>query len=821
MKKGIEFQLISILSVVLIFGLNNAESTNPELRTFTKVKHPQSATIEEIKHPRLFFDPDEIPALQVKAATTHQDIWFAISEHAESEFGATPPSESPDEDTTIYRNYGNKLISFAFACVITEGSEYCDLATEHLLAYAAWERWDEDEYRDLGLAHMLLGNALAYDWLYDRLTPAERQTVRESLAGWAQKMYEASVGPKDDDWRNWWRKSYVQNHFSTNHSALGMAGLALLGEDERAQMWIDQASSRLSQFRDMLDGIQDGSWHEGINYQNYTLTLLLPFAVNLKSIQGVDLLPATYLQNYPYWRIYNHLPDSTDFILAFGNFERDWGNGYRPQNVLRFIAAEYDDGRAEWMAQQLVANERRSGTVWKAPWYVFEFLYYDPAIVPVSPNSLEKARSFSDLEGVVWRTGWGADDLVFGLKTGAYGGRFAFETFTQELYPWDAPCAETGCQLNIGHDHDDANTFYIYRAGSWLAPESEGVDQDATAFHNTLLIDGQGQYRASDFDNPDDFRGSDGFLQASANTTCFDYVAADATRRYKNIAGVEDVTRHVLFVRPDYFVMLDNLVVTATHQYTWVSHFGQSVSVEDNWVRGDADDQQTLGVGIVSPPSFQTAMGDDGKAFVHIQPTSPTADARFINVLYPTDQAAWDAKPAVSLLEDNGEAAATSVQWGDGSSDAILLTYAETAGTRTLGPYQYDAQAAIVARDPQDKLDKLFVYGGTFVKDQAQDMILVTNLDRGEPFEAIYFDQTVAVGGNIVTEVTLYAPQAQRLFINGWLGSFDRSGDHITFDGSDSGTLQPPIINMCTRPVVLNVSLYLPLILKDWKNVQK
>jgi hypothetical protein len=267
--------------------------------------------------------------------------------------------------------------------------------------------------------------------------------------------------------------------------------------------------------------------------------------------------------------------------------------------------------------------------------------------------------------------------------------------------------------------------------------------------------------------------------------------------------------------------MLDNLVVTATHEYAWVSHFGQSVSIEGNWVRGDADDQQTLGVGIASPPSFQTVTGDDGKAFVHIQPTSPTDDVRFINVLYPTDQAAWDARPTVSLLEDNGEAAATSVQWEDGSSDAILLTYAETAGVRTLGTFQYDAQAAIVTRDPQGNLDKLFVYGGTFVKDQAEDTILVTNLDPGEPFEAIYFGQTVAVNGNIATQVTLYAPQAQRLFVNGWLGSFSRSGDHITFDGSDPGTLQPPIINMCTRPVVLDVPLYLPLILKDWKSVQK
>lgn len=64
------------------------------------------------------------------------------------------------------------------------------------------------------------------------------------------------------------------------------------------------------------------------------------------------------------------------------------------------------------------------------------------------------------------------------------------------------------------------------------------------------------------------------------------YVAADATQRYKNIAGLEDITRHVVSIRSDYFIMLDNLAADAAHQYDWVCHFGESVSVEGNWVRG-------------------------------------------------------------------------------------------------------------------------------------------------------------------------------------------------------------------------------------------
>ncbi len=755
--------------------------------------NPKAAVTSE--HPRLFFNGNQISTLQTRAASTHQEIWHPIKEYVDSQLKTAPPSSAPpDGNVTTYRNAGNQLLPLAFACVITAEADHCQLAKTYLLTYATWEQWDQKNRRDLGLAHMLLGNALAYDWLYNQLTPAERQTVRINLANWAQKMYEASLGPKNNEWNNWWHKSYIQNHYSTNNSALGMAGLALLGEDERAQTWIDQAGKQMSRIQSLLNGIEDGSWHEGIPYQNYALTLSLPFLVNLKKIQGTDRFPHNYLRNYPYWRLYNHLPNSTQFVLSYGNFKETNTNPKRPQNILRFTANEYDDGYAEWIAQQLIAADSRHTNVYSTPWYVFEFLYYDPGITAQSPTDLATTRVFPDLAAVIWRTGWGDDDLVFGLKSGAYGGRFAFDTFTNEVYPWESPCADIACKFNFRHGHDDTNSFYIHRAGQWLAPENVGVGLNDSALHNTLLIDGTGQYRPSDDEQkePEAFIGSDGFLEATANTPHFDYVAADATRRFKNIPGIEDVTRHVLFVRPDYFVMLDNVAADAAHQYTWVSHFGRSVSVEGNWVRGEANNKQILGVGIASPLSFQISAGNDGKPYVHIQPPSPAADMRFINVLYPTDQAAWDVKPALSLLEDNGEAAAASVQWKNGRRDLILLTYAKIIATRTLGAFQFDAQVAVVARDSQGKPDKLFVYGGTFVKDQAQDTVLVTNLDRDEPFEAIYFDQTVAVGGNIVTEVTLYAPQAQRLLVNGRLGSFSRSGDHITFDGSDPGTLQPP-----------------------------
>jgi hypothetical protein len=801
-KRPVFLGMICILSVVFV--------PRPDVGGSIE---PQSVAAANSSHPRLFFTVHDVSRLQQQAVTTHQEIWQPIREYAASQFDTSPPLEPPDGGVTTYRNYANMLIPFAFACVVAEDADYCTLAKRYLLTYAAWDRWDIDEQRDLGHGHMLLANALAYDWLYPELTPSQRQAVRETLRERAHEMYEASSGPYRYAWNNWWRRSYLQNHFSVNHSALGMAGLALLGEDDRAQLWVDQAGQRFARLQYLLDGMEDGSWHEGINYQNYALTLWLPFAFNIRMIQNLDLFPDAYLESYPYWRIYNHLPNSTDFILSYGDFEWSWENGYRPQNVLRFIAREYGNGHAEWMAQQLIVSDPRRPSVWKSPWYVFEFFYYDPSVRALSLAGTEKARVFADLESVIWRTGWGEDDLVFGLKTGASGGRLAFDTFVHEVYPWEPPCAEMGCELNIGHAHDDANAFYLYQAGSWLAPESEGVGKTATAFHNTLLIDGRGQYRASDYKDPDDFVGSDGFLKSSANTTCFDYVAADATRRYKNVAGMQDVSRHVTFVRPDYLVIVDNLAADAPHQYEWINHFGRSVSIEGDWVRGEAAYGRVLGVGIVAPQSYGTATGNDGRPYVRIRPASQAADVRFVNVLWPTTVGAWPEKPAIMLLDDTGSAVAIQVRRAGGSiREDILATYVPATSTMVIGSYQYDARAAIVAHDARGDLTKLFVYGGTTLRDQANSRVLVENLDPSVPFEAVYYDRTVVMNGDILTEVTLYAPQVEVVAANGQLVSFQRSGDWITFDGSELGIPQTPVANLCTAPVEVEQSVYIPIV---------
>ena len=752
------------------------------------------AEAQTADRPSLLFGQADIPLLRLRAATTHREIWEPIRAYVERQLRSSAPAVPPaDGDVDTYRSYGNRLIPMAMVCVIEQEPQYCNLAHDYLMTITSWQQWGEQNRRGLGHAHIVFGVSLAYDWLYETLTPEERTAVAVALGQKAHELYEASASPRNvSAWGNWWRFSYAQNHYPIIHSALGMAGLALRDTDDRAWIWTDHAQEKMYHFQFILDGIDDGSWHEGIAYQNYFLTMMLPFAISLRQIYDIHVLPARYMSNYVYWRIYNLLPSSRENALTHGNYDLSWVNSYEPQSILRFAAGEYNNPRAEWAARQIISASGRRANLDAAPWNVFEFLYYDDSIAPQPPDDLPLAQTFSDMQAVIWRTGWDDDDLVFGLYSGSFGGNFTSQTFIDGTYPWNPPCTRTGCSLNVGHNHADAANFSLYQAGTWLIYETIGTGNAATSFHNTLLIDGAGQYRppSSNFGEVvDDFVNRSGFLRTSVSSHSFDYVAADATRRY-DVPDLREFTRHVLFVRPHYFVMLDNLAAQSPHRYEWVAHFPAGVSIDGDWVRGESGGEQVVGVGIVGPPSYVVTTGNDGSPYMRSRPLASVDNARLIHILYPTHAESWDTRPAFDLLQDDDTAAALRIWMDDNSFDDVLIVYNPTPAGTVVGDYRFDGQAAFVKKHVNGDLQQVFIQGGTFLADVSEDdVILIAQSDNSEPFEAVFIGDTVEVWGQFSDPVTLYAPGVRRLLVNGTQSDFIRDCDHIIFPVSSMAAL--------------------------------
>ena len=113
----------------------------------------------------------------------------------------------------------------------------------------------------MNVGHFLLGVSCAYDLLYEVLPDADRAAIAIRLGTEADRMYQA--------WANaWYVDQYPQNHNWINAAGMGLAGLALQGEDARAGNWLSRAQDDLAKVNLVLgeivyfhvrDGIYDAA----------------------------------------------------------------------------------------------------------------------------------------------------------------------------------------------------------------------------------------------------------------------------------------------------------------------------------------------------------------------------------------------------------------------------------------------------------------------------------------------------------------------------------------------------------------------------------
>jgi len=744
------------------------------------------------EHPRLFFYEEDIPELRAKAQGTHAEIWDAVKYYADNKL-----ERDCYEWVSSGGNCGasaNMVFTLSFAYVISNEEQYLDKARECILVNAdptKWPEWDSSGTRDLYLADMLAKNSLAYDWLYNNFTTADRDIIRESLVRHATEMYEAA-DYDNNNWTCWWPRSFIQNHRTTNNAALGLTAFAIEGEPGYNQKWLDHVIGQFEIEKYLLEQINEGTWHEGYNYQNALFSPTLPFYINLERLKGIDLLAEEYAQNYIVWKAYNYLPDSEQPAFPIQSVVPDWGWNAGLHHVsLRYLANRFNDGHAEFVAQQILeesTRERYKGH--HAPNMVYEFLYYNASVQAQSLVDLPLEAYYPDMGIVTWRTGWGDDDLVFGLKSSKFGGKWASSAYFAGEYPFDME----GAGANVGHNHADANTFFLYKGGTDLSSEKphrqtwdQSTSWSTTSWHNTVIVDDENQFMF----HKQGLQGHDvgGVIEQVHTSENFNYLAADATDTYRykdNWAPGElmiaEFTRHVLYVKPDYFIIVDNLRSDSNHKYEFVAQIGplkgstSQISVSGDWVRGTVG-SELLGINVLTPSPFSNTIGTsavpDGnqnqdKAHIKIRPQSHIDNVRFVTVLYPTTD--WNSRPEFSLNADTDDGAVISADGWD-----HIFRYGPG---HTIDSYELKGDAASV------KNGHIFVVNTTSLRGSE----LLFKSAQPVSAEAITSGSTLDLYGDGLDNLTVYAPGITQVRVNDTVQSHTTNRDYMVL-GSVSFSL--------------------------------
>ena len=215
----------------------------------------------ERTHPYLFFTAEDVPRLREMAGrepyrTCAEGIVRAARLTLKNPIPKEPPAGAPDsrlpdgsydesflKSTYDFLSYAYAMQYYgplyAFAYLLTEEEVFAQRAKAWALAYAGWENWGPaaDPW-DMEAAMILSGAVIVYDWIPDRFSRVERETLLAGLREKGRKLCE-----KDAYWLTQdpaaRRGSLANNHRWRSIPLEGLAGLGLLYEVEEARDWLD------------------------------------------------------------------------------------------------------------------------------------------------------------------------------------------------------------------------------------------------------------------------------------------------------------------------------------------------------------------------------------------------------------------------------------------------------------------------------------------------------------------------------------------------------------------------------------------------------
>jgi hypothetical protein len=507
------------------------------------------------EHSRLLYPRADLPELRRTLQTVRKRSWNACLAAAERALQMPAPKypdyhllDDPNKVRLAYGRYfsdfrryvDSALMDLSLAFLMTEETKYLDAARRILLEITSWPTDDEDVTSvsakwgdEPGLSFSKCAHR-AYDWLYAGLTDDERKRVLTMCEARAWQTHRRLV-----------KRNYLtypgESHNGRLIAYLADMALVMAGESDGPKTWLDYSLKAMTTFYPHWAG-QDGGWAEGIPYGLWYNEFYIPAFEGLRRLCGFDLWKRPFFKNVRYFFFYctairGEMRPFGDSALN-GGPGVNRGGGYA--DLMWIHAHRYNDPNIGWWVKQIQGWEGSRGAL--------ALLFEDepPAAVP---KNLPESRAFPSV-------GWAGlhsditnpdEDTCLVFKSSPYG--------------------------SVSHSHADQNSFAIMKGGKALAipsgyyGPSYGMPHHAnwtrsTKANNCVLVNGEGQTIRK--------AQANGRILAFKDEKGYTHVAGDATPAY--MGKLNRFERHLLFLRPALFLLLDNLAAPAASRYQWMLH---------------------------------------------------------------------------------------------------------------------------------------------------------------------------------------------------------------------------------------------------------
>ncbi|MFH1917274.1 MAG: hypothetical protein ABIJ21_08495 [Nanoarchaeota archaeon] len=537
--------------------------------------HPGGPCAQECQfyvnsHPRILLDQNILDEARCKVGTVGYESYC-------SHFGILTVQfqrlvNSVDDDIYYNRLTMDKLRNSLPACVLSLQQGHCDYVKRILSANydvglsGGGRNGNEIFFGDYN------GWAVAYDWMYDQLTPEERQQYGQVVLLRAQNYdgYFRNVG-------------YPHLLFPEGFAPF----LAIYGDgfgDTLAYNNIVEFLNYIYVLKiPVYDEIYtDGEmWGYGTSSDAYYST-----GISLQTGLSQDMWDrSSHVRNIAYFRLYRYRPDrlSADFIGKYNPLYADLKDisiihsyFYRDQ-VIKKIADEYLTLCGTTLCQ-----------------YIF-FLYYDPSLAAGSFASLELSKHFRGLDTVYYRSDWKLKNADPGYAASIHGFFYngakmdgwlngirnhfiisrgddsllitQFNFLARDDFYYITNWFRRGISRNTLLVYDPEESYGNYVSGGQNLPYGNDGGECFTC--GDLALGAQKYPIATGYGLPVRYTGE---LSRYDDQSAYMYIRGSDAKYAFSPGKVNEWTREFVYLRPDVFVVFDRVDAQATLQKKLLFH---------------------------------------------------------------------------------------------------------------------------------------------------------------------------------------------------------------------------------------------------------
>ncbi len=433
--------------------------------------------VEELRdvHPRLLFTAADIPAMRERTESGYgKSLYARLLEYV-------PVCVKPDHtnfliDGTDGQRQGFwRLPTVALHYVLTGDQQSFDRTVEFMRFLMELENWETGE-PDCGMssANIMVGAALAYDWLHDDLDPDFRAQYRLKLLLMARRQYHQGHLMKAPG-THYWQGDPANNHRFHRNAGMALAILAVAEEGKADDDWL--LAETLKELRFIAEWLpEDGTCHESPTYSVFGNTHLLLAMDAGQRCYGEPFMDHEFFKTAPAYKLQMTQPGLKG-VFGYGD-SGGGGTGYH--SYLHGMCATHN--LADEQAA-LLDVEQRNDSFYNFTWW--NVIWWRP-LEGGSIDNLPRHAFFPDIGVLTCRTGWAASDVGAMFKCGPFGGYKLNEYRHLNAMKY----------VNVAHDDPDANSFIIFADGAMLAETDRYSKHKQSSNHNTVLINGAGQVAA-------------------------------------------------------------------------------------------------------------------------------------------------------------------------------------------------------------------------------------------------------------------------------------------------------------------------------------